>query len=76
MLPKSIRSRQDWPPGTKLIVEETTDGVLLKVASVFESTRAEDVFGCANYKGPPVSIEDMDKAIAMEVKRRHAGDRY
>ncbi|MDN5924510.1 MAG: AbrB/MazE/SpoVT family DNA-binding domain-containing protein [Xanthomonadales bacterium] len=72
ILPKAIRSKRHWMAGTKLIVEETSEGVLLKVASPFVETKPEDVFGCAGYDGPPISIEAMDAAIDKEVRRRHA----
>lgn len=45
------------------------------VRAVFKPTRPEDVFGCAKYTGPALSIADMDKAITAEVKRRHARSR-
>jgi len=76
ILPKAIRSKRHWKAGTKLVVEETPEGVILKSVSPFPETRPEDVFGCAGYEGPPISIEDMDKAIEKEVRRRHARGRY
>ena len=42
ILPKAIRERRNWPAGTRLVVEETPDGVLLKPAPVFAPTRPED----------------------------------
>ena len=76
ILPQAIRQRRQWGPGTRLEVEETPDGVLLKAAPVFAPTRPEDVFGSAKRKGPPVSVEDMDAAIVKEAKRRRARGRY
>jgi AbrB family looped-hinge helix DNA binding protein len=76
ILPKAIRQRRKWGPGTRLIVEETPDGVLLKPAPFFPATRPEDVYGMLKYSGPPKSIEEMDAAITAEVKRRHARGRY
>lgn len=77
VLPAAVRKRHGWDAGTKLLVEETPQGVLLKGNSPFgPPTRPEDVFGCAKYKGPPVSIEDMDKAIDEDVRRRHALGEY
>ena len=76
VLPAAIRKRHGWSEGTKLVVEETAQGVLLKGKSPFPQTRPEDVFGCANYKGPPISIEEMDKAIERETRRRHARGEY
>jgi AbrB family looped-hinge helix DNA binding protein len=76
ILPKAIRDQRRWPAGTELIVEDTPDGVLLTAKPAFPRTRPKDVFGSAPYKGPPKTIEDMDAAIAAEVKRRHARNRY
>jgi AbrB family looped-hinge helix DNA binding protein len=74
ILPKSIRQHRRWEPGTRLVVEDTAEGVLLKAAPLFAPTRVEDVYGCLPYSGPPKTIEDMDAGIVAEVKRRHARD--
>jgi AbrB family looped-hinge helix DNA binding protein len=76
ILPKAIRQRRDWSPGTRLVVEETAEGVLLRRAPVFPGTRPEDVFGMLRHDGPPITIEKMDAAITAEAKRRHARGRY
>jgi AbrB family looped-hinge helix DNA binding protein len=76
ILPKAIRDRRKWAAGTRLIVEETPDGVLLKPAPLFKPTRHEDVAGMLAYSGPAKTIEEMDAAIEAEVKRRHARGRY
>jgi AbrB family looped-hinge helix DNA binding protein len=76
ILPKAIRQRRNWAPGTRLVVEETPDGVLLKAAPVFAPTRPEDVAGMLAYRGPPKTLEEMDAAITAELKRRHARGRY
>lgn len=76
ILPAAIRNKRHWGPGTKLVVEDTPKGVLLKSAPLFPPTRMEDVFGMLKYDGPPVTIEDMDAAIEAEFRRRHARGRY
>ena len=76
ILPKAVRQRRNWAPGTRLLVEETPDGVLLKAAPVFASTRPEEVAGMLAYRGRPKTIEEMDTAIAAEVKRRRTRGRY
>jgi AbrB family looped-hinge helix DNA binding protein len=76
ILPKVIRQRRHWGPGTRLVVEDTPDGVLLKPAPLFPPTRPEDVAGILAYKGPPKTLEEMDAAITEEIKRRHARGRY
>jgi AbrB family looped-hinge helix DNA binding protein len=76
ILPKAIRDRRHWPAGTRLLVEETSEGVLLKSAPAFAPTRPEDVRGMLAYKGKPKTIEEMDAGIEAEVRRRHARGRY
>jgi AbrB family looped-hinge helix DNA binding protein len=76
ILPKAIRQRRDWPAGTRLIVEDTPTGVLLRRAQVFPKTRPEEVRGMLAYKGKPKTLKEMDEAITAEAKRRHARGRY
>jgi AbrB family looped-hinge helix DNA binding protein len=76
ILPKTIRQRRNWVPGTRLVVEDTPDGVLLRAAPVFAPTRSEEVAGMLAYRGRPKTLEEMDAAITAEVKRRRARGRY
>ena len=76
ILPAAIRKRRHWDTGTRLVIEETSDGVLLKAAPLFPPTKVEDVFGSIPYKGAPKTLADMDAAITAEVKHRHARGRY
>jgi len=77
ILPKAIRDQLHWDTGTRLVVEHTADGVLLKpLTTAFVPTRPENVFGCLPYTGKPKSVEQMHAGIAAEAKRRHARDRY
>jgi AbrB family looped-hinge helix DNA binding protein len=76
ILPKAIRERRKWAAGTRLIVEETPEGVLLKPASPFKPTRHEDVAGMLAYSGPAKTLEEMDAAITEEVKARRARGEY
>jgi AbrB family looped-hinge helix DNA binding protein len=74
ILPKAIRRHRRWDTGTRLLVEETPEGVLLKSAPVFSRTRPEDVFASLPHSGAPKTIEDMEAGIIAEAKRRHARD--
>lgn len=74
VLPSAIRQRLDWKTGTRLIVEETPKGVVLKPAPAFAETRPKDVFGVLAYKGKPKTLDEMDAAVLAEAKRRHARD--
>jgi AbrB family looped-hinge helix DNA binding protein len=70
ILPKAVRERRRWSAGTRLIVEDGPDGVVLKAEPVFAPTTLDAVFGCLDYQGPAKSVEDMNAAIAAEATRR------
>jgi AbrB family looped-hinge helix DNA binding protein len=74
ILPKAIRQRRRWDVGTRLLVEDTDEGVLLKAAPVFERTKSREVFGVLKASGPAKTLEEMDAGILAEARRRHARD--
>ena len=77
ILPKAIREQLHWDAGTRLAVEHTNEGVLLKpLMTTFAPTRPEDVAGSLSYTGQPKSVEQMDAGIVAETRRRHASGRY
>ncbi len=56
ILPKPIRQLRHWDAGTRLIVENTPDGVLLKPAPAFAVTQPNDVFAMLpvnGHRSPP-----------------------
>lgn len=77
ILPKAIREQLHWDAGTRLAVERTEYGVLLKpLGREFAPTRPEDVFGCLRYEGKAKPVEEMAAGIAEEARRRRARGRY
>ncbi len=68
VIPKDVRDRLKLAPGDELDVVERADGVLLRKrrAKSGESFEAitERIRKIVNYQGPPVSLEEMDQAIA------------
>ena len=74
ILPSAVRRRRAWSAGTRLIVEETAEGVLLRPASAFAETRPEDVFGSLPSSGGAKTVAEMDAGVLAEARRRHAGD--
>lgn len=61
VLPKPIRDTLGWDAGTRLAVELTSDGVLLKHVPGFPETDPEEVFGCLPYDGAPKSLQEMER---------------
>lgn len=70
ILPKGVRERRRWDAGTRLTVEETEEGVLLKPAPLFAATEVGAVFGSLPFAGKAKTIEEMDAAVAAEARRR------
>ena len=70
ILPKAIHDEKHRAAGTKLIVEDTPEGVLLKSQPIFSPTALEAVFGSLKPTGPALSIEDMNAVMAEEANRR------
>lgn len=73
ILPKAMRDQLGWSAGTRLAVEYTADGLVLKpLTEAFPPTRPEDVFGCLKFTGKPKTLAEMDAGIIAEARRRHA----
>jgi AbrB family looped-hinge helix DNA binding protein len=72
ILPKAVRAARDWRPGLRFAVEERPEGVLLRPLAPFPPTALKEVVGCARYKGPARTLDDMEQAIATGVRARRA----
>jgi AbrB family looped-hinge helix DNA binding protein len=70
ILPTAIRDQRHWAAGTKLIVEEAPEGVLLTSLPLFTATAIEAVFGSLRPTGAALSIDAMNAAITEEARRR------
>jgi bifunctional DNA-binding transcriptional regulator/antitoxin component of YhaV-PrlF toxin-antitoxin module len=60
-LPKLIRRRHHWDPGTRLIVEDTPRDVLLRGVGLFKPARSEDVFESVKVAGPPEDVSRYER---------------
>lgn len=70
IIPKEVRDRHGWTPGVELEVEDHKEAVVLRLARPFPRTTVAEVYGCLKYRGKPLTIEQMDAAIAREIRRR------
>jgi AbrB family looped-hinge helix DNA binding protein len=71
VLPKSVRERHDWGPGTEFEVETTSDGVRLRAKAPFPQTELAQVFGSVRHAGSANPLADMDAGIRAAVARRY-----
>ena len=76
IIPKPLRDAHRWHTGTRLSVVPTADGILLKPLQA--TTEVALTGGLAAirkriaYKGPALSIEDMDAAIVKAAAQSEA----
>jgi hypothetical protein len=70
-----IRTARRWKPGTEFVIQETSEGILLKPKKApkrAEQTATwEDLIGIAKYNGPRRSIREMNEGV-MEQAPKHA----
>ena len=64
IIPKEIRHRYGWSAGAELMLEDHGDHLVIRLAGEVPKTNLTDVVGCTGYRGPRLSIEDMDAGIA------------
>lgn len=72
VLPKALRDARRWTAGTRLLVRDTPDGLLLTASAPAKTRDARSVAGCTGYRGPVVSVEGMKDAIRKGVAQRNA----
>lgn len=70
VLPQAIRQRHGWTPGTELEIEDRGDAILLRPRREVPATTLDEIAGCLSYSGPVRSLEDMDRAIEDEARKR------
>jgi AbrB family looped-hinge helix DNA binding protein len=76
ILPKAIQEKLKWHPGTELVIEDTADGVLIRLAPKAKPSTLDQLVGALRYHGPAMSLEDMDAGIAQVVAERDARSRH
>ena len=70
VIPKEIRVRLGWGPGTSLEVEDRGDCVVLRQPRSAPRTTIDDLHGCLPYDGPPKTVEEMEEGIARGARER------
>jgi AbrB family looped-hinge helix DNA binding protein len=63
VLPKTLRDKRGWKEGTEVEIEEVPEGILLRLVPTVREASLDDLLGCAGYRGPRRSLEDMEAAI-------------
>lgn len=64
IIPKEVRERHGWGPGTAISVEEDGDAVILRPLRSPGTTRPEEVIGILRGAERPRTLAEMEQAIA------------
>lgn len=76
IIPKALRVARRWGPGTQLEVHDTPEGVLLRPAApkakVALASGLAAIRRRVAYRGPVLSLADMDAAVLREAALRAA----
>lgn len=70
VLPKEIRDRHGWKAGMEMEVVDLGHSITLRPVDQVPETTFDDLFGCLDYDGPPLSVEEMDEAAAKGFRER------
>lgn len=74
VIPKDVRDANGFAPGAKAEMIVVPEGVLIKtVRQPVKKRPISELFGIlkGSYKGPPVTVEDMNEAIAEAAVERY-----
>lgn len=75
IIPKMLRMARRWSAGTRLEVQDTPEGILLRY--IAPANKAELKSGLLairkrlSYSGPTLSLADMEEAISLEASKTH-----
>ena len=73
VIPKPIRDAHRWKAGTRLAVEDSADGILIRPVHSFPGTDLAQGLGCAGYKGPAIPIEKMKPEVDQAIREEWSG---
>ena len=59
VIPRAIREALHWNAGTELTVVRTGSGVMIQALPRQSGKRLEALRGCLDYRGPPLSDEEL-----------------
>ncbi len=69
VIPESVRRAHHWKAGTEFVIEEEADGIRLSPVHATTAASWEALIGCTGYRGPRLSLVEMDEAVAREASR-------
>ncbi len=74
VLPKRVRDDLGWKPGTEFIVVRSGEGVTLTPMRAAGAGSIKDLAGALRHRGKPVTLRQMDEAVANEARKPRGRD--
>ena len=68
VIPKQIRDRHRWRPGTELTVIDVAGGVRIEALQRGKTLTAGDVFGCLQHKGKRLPNDRLTAPVKLGKK--------
>ena len=70
ILPKAIRDRHHWEAGTEFVIIDRGAELVIKPTRVFPPAELESPDAPSVYRGKPLSLEEMERAVMVEAGKR------
>jgi AbrB family looped-hinge helix DNA binding protein len=71
VVPAEVRAELGLEPGDILDVRVERDAMVVRRKPTAKKGKLLDLLGPSPYKGPPISVEDMNKAIGEAIVKRY-----
>ena len=73
VIPKELRDAKGFGPGVRVEAVEHPEGVLIRIVPSRKKRPVSDLFGILKpfYDGPPISVNDMNEAVAESAVERY-----
>lgn len=62
VLPKALRDQKRWQAGTRLVLKDMPDGILITPERAEQTYTVDDIIGILRHDGSLVTIEQMNEA--------------
>jgi AbrB family looped-hinge helix DNA binding protein len=66
ILPKAIRDRHHWKAGAEFVIIDRGTELIIKPTKLFPPTELEAPDTPSVYRGKPLSLEEMERAVMIE----------
>lgn len=69
VIPSALCAATGWRPGDRVELSVSPEGLVVRKASAIAPTTLDQVIGSTGYRGPALTLEDMEAAVAAQFAR-------